>query len=79
MRGGETLGTITLWFDPNFGQGLLRERRSQMLWLVAVQVIASLMFLMPLLVSRVLRPVERLKAQASALAGPGGRCADRSV
>ena len=71
MRGGETLGSVTLWFDPNFGQGLLRERRSQMLWLVAVQVIASLMFLMPLLVSRVLRPVERLKAQASALLDQG--------
>ena len=71
MRGGETLGTVTLWFDPNFGHGLLRERRSQMLWLVAVQVIASLMFLMPLLVSRVLRPVERLKAQASALLDQG--------
>ena len=70
-RGRETLGTITLWFDPNFGQGLLRERRSQMLWLVAVQVIASLLFLMPLLVSRVLRPVERLKAQASALLDQG--------
>lgn len=71
MRGSEALGTITLWFDPNFGQGLLRERRSQMLWLVAVQVIASLIFLMPLLVSRVLRPVERLKAQASALLDQG--------
>ena len=79
MRGGETLGTITLWFDPNFGQGLLRERRSQMLWLVAVQVIASLMFLMPLLVSRVLRPVERLKAQASALLDQGAGAPDGSV
>ena len=58
MRGSEALGTITLWFDPNFGQGLLRERRSQMLWLVAVQVIASLIFLMPLLVlvSNTLQP-----------------------
>ena len=45
LRGGEALGKVTLWFDPNFGQGLLRERRSQMLWLVAVQVFASLMFL----------------------------------
>lgn len=71
MRGGESLGTVTLWFDPNFGQGLLRERRSQMLWLVAVQVLASLIVLMPLLVSRVLKPVERLKAQATALLDQG--------
>ena len=71
VRGGEALGTMTLWFDPTFGQGLLRERRSQMLLLVAVQVIASLAVLMPLLVSRVLKPVERLKAQASALLEQG--------
>ncbi len=71
IRAGETLGTVKVWFDPDFGQGLLRERRSQMLWLVAVQVLASLMFLMPLLVSRVLRPVERLKAQATALLDQG--------
>jgi diguanylate cyclase len=70
-RGGETLGTVTLWFDAEFGQGHLRERRSQMLWLVAVQVLASLAFLMPLLVSRVVRPVERLKLQTTALLDHG--------
>jgi len=67
LRAGEPLGTLTVWFDATFGESLLQQRRSQMLWLVAVQVLASLVVLMPLLVSRVLRPVERLKAQASAL------------
>ena len=67
MRFGEALGTLTVWFDARFGEGLLQQRRNQMLWLVAVQVLASLAVLMPLLVSRVLKPVERLKVQASAL------------
>ena len=67
QRSGEPLGAVTVWFDATFGNGLLQERRSQMLWLVAAQVLASLAVLMPLLVSRVLKPVERLKAQASAL------------
>ncbi len=67
QRSGESLGTVTVWFDATFGDLLLQQRRSQMLWLVAAQVLASLAVLMPLLVSRVLKPVERLKAQASAL------------
>jgi diguanylate cyclase (GGDEF)-like protein len=67
QRSGESLGTVTVWFDATFGDSLLQQRRSQMLWLVAAQVLASLAVLMPLLVSRILKPVERLKAQASAL------------
>ncbi len=67
QRSGESLGTVTVWFDATFGDSLLQQRRSQMLWLVAAQVLASLAVLMPLLVSRVLKPVERLKTQASAL------------
>ena len=66
-RSGETLGTVVVWFDMAYGQNLLLQRRSEMLLLVALQVLASLMVLMPLLVSRVLKPIERLKEQASAL------------
>ncbi len=66
-RSGETLGSVTVWFDMAYGQNLLLQRRSEMLLLVALQVLASLMVLMPLLVSRVLKPIERLKEQASAL------------
>lgn len=67
MRVGEPLGTLTVWFDMTHGQGLLQQRRSQMLMLVAVQVIASLLLLTPVLVARILMPIERLKQQATAL------------
>ena len=67
VRSGEVLGTLVVWFDATYGQGLLQARRSQMLSLVALQVLAILAVLMPVLVSRVLRPIERLKEQASAL------------
>lgn len=67
VRSGETLGKLTVWFDTNYGRGLLQERRTQMLLLVAFQVIASLLMLAPVLVARVLKPIERLKVQASAL------------
>src|SRR3990167_1106257 len=67
VRSGEVLGTLVVWFDATYGQGLLQARRSQMLSLVALQVLAILAVLMPVLESRVLRPIERLKEQASAL------------
>jgi diguanylate cyclase (GGDEF)-like protein len=66
-RSGESLGKLIIWFDANYGQGLLEQRRSQMLMLVALQVLVSAGVLIPMLVSRVLRPIERLKVQASAL------------
>ncbi|MDP3655029.1 MAG: EAL domain-containing protein [Rhodoferax sp.] len=71
VRTGEKLGTLTVWFDAAYGQGALQQRRLQMLLLVAVQVIASLLMLTPVLVSRILNPVERLKAQATALLAHG--------
>lgn len=67
VRSGESLGTLIVWFDASHGQGLLQARRDQMLVLVALQVLAILAVLMPVLVSRVLRPIERLKEHASAL------------
>lgn len=66
-RSGEPLGNLVIWFDATYGQSLLEQRRSQMLVLVALQVLVSVGVLIPVLVSRVLRPIERLKAQASAL------------
>ena len=56
-----------VWIDASYGQGLLQARRDQMLVLVALQVLAILAVLMPVLVSRVLKPIERLKEQATAL------------
>ena len=72
MRGGEPLGTLTVWFDTTHGQALLQQRRSQMLMLVALQVIVSLLILTPVLVARILQPIERLKEQATALLEQGG-------
>jgi diguanylate cyclase len=69
-RNGENLGVLTVWFDLAYGDSLLTRRRFEMLILVALQVLASLAVLMPMLVNRVLEPVERLKAQASALLQP---------
>ncbi|CAM8649068.1 COG5001 Predicted signal transduction protein containing a membrane domain, an EAL and a GGDEF domain [Comamonadaceae bacterium] len=67
MRNGESLGTLVLWFDADYGRGLLQARRDQMLVLVLLQTLAILAVLMPILVTRVLRPIERLKEHASAL------------
>ena len=67
LRVGEPLGTLTVWFDMTYGQGVLQQRRSQMLMLVALQVIVSLLMLTPVLVARILQPIERLKEQATAL------------
>jgi len=66
-RSGEPLGNLVIWFDATYGQSLLEQRRSQMLVLVALQVLVSVGVLIPVLVSRVLRPIERLKAQATSL------------
>jgi diguanylate cyclase (GGDEF)-like protein len=72
VRSGETLGNLVVWFDASYGRGLLAQRRNQMFMLVALQVLVSLAVLTPMLVSRVLKPIERLKLQASALVDPTG-------
>jgi len=66
-RGGETIGTLTMWFDSTYGQTLRAQRRTEMLVLVAVQVLLSMLALAAALVLRVFRPLENLKLQASAL------------
>ncbi len=66
-RMGQTLGTLTLWFDDAYGRGLLDERRTQMVILVSLQVLVALGVMVPVLVSRVLKPIERLKLQATSL------------
>lgn len=69
-RGPEQLGRLTVWFDMAYGQSLRSQRRNEMIMLVAVQVLASVLLLALVLVVRVFRPLERLKAQASALLEP---------
>ena len=67
VRGGDSLGMLTVWFDLSYGQTLASERRMEMLVLVLLQVLAILAVLVPILVVRVLRPIERLKQQATAM------------
>ena len=67
LRGGESIGTLHLWFDKKYGEKLVNQRRIQMMWLVLVQVILSMLALMGLLTYRLLIPIERLKNQATAL------------
>ncbi len=69
-RGPEQLGQLTVWFDMAYGQAQRSQRRYEMVSLVAVQVLASVLLLALVLVVRVFRPLERLKAQASALLEP---------
>ena len=72
-RSREQVGNLVVWFDANFGQAILQQRRNQMLLLVALQVALSMGVLIPILVARVIRPIERLKLQASAMVDPSGR------
>lgn len=67
VRGSESLGMLTVWFDLTYGQSLASQRRTEMLGLVLLQVLATLAVLVPILVVRVLRPIERLKLQATAM------------
>lgn len=66
-RDGELIGALHVWFDTAAGQKILNERRNNMLWLVSIQALISLGILSVVLVGRVLRPIDRLKQQATAL------------
>lgn len=66
-RSAEVIGNMVVWFDAHYGQGQLEQRRSQMVMLVVLQVLLSVGVLLPMLVYRVLHPIERLKAQATSL------------
>ena len=70
-RDGELIGALHVWFDASAGRKLLRERRINMLWLVSIQALVSLGVLSAVLLVRVLRPIARLKDQATALVTAG--------
>lgn len=67
LRGTEQLGTLIVWFDAAYGDALLQARRTQMATLVTIQVLASLLLLVPVLVYRIFRPIKRLKEQTTTL------------
>jgi diguanylate cyclase (GGDEF)-like protein len=67
-RSGVTVGSLVIWFDSRLDEELLQKYRHQMLLLIAFQIAMTLGVLIPVLVARVMRPIERLKQHASALA-----------
>ena len=71
---GQTLGEIRIRFNDTEIDTLLADRRAIVLRLVLAQVLAGTLVLLAVLYTRLLRPFNRLKTQASAIAtrGPAG-------
>jgi diguanylate cyclase (GGDEF)-like protein len=67
LHEGQQVARLRLSFDDTEVDRLLAERRGLMWWLVPAQVLAGVLVLMGVLSLRLLRPIDRLKAQASAL------------
>jgi diguanylate cyclase (GGDEF)-like protein len=67
-REGEALGELEVWFDPAQIDRLLAERREANVELAALQVLLSVAVLLAVLYRRLLRPIQRLKRQASQIA-----------
>ncbi len=68
QREGVVLGKLTIWFDGHQLDRLLAERSRAALWLAGLQILFSLALLLPVMLRRLLGPIKRLKAQASAIA-----------
>ncbi len=64
---GRRIARLRLGFDDTEIDRLLAERRHLMWWLVPAQVAVGVFVLLAVLSARLLRPLDRLKAQASAL------------
>ena len=68
QREDVVLGELTIWFDGHQLDRLLAERSRAALWLAGLQILFSLALLWPVMLRRLLGPIERLKTQASAIA-----------
>ncbi len=62
------LGELTLEFDPAQIDRVLAQRGTAALQLAGLQILLSLALLLPVMARRLLRPIARLKSQASAMA-----------
>ncbi len=71
QREGVLLGELTMWFDGRQLDRLLAERSRAALRLAGLQILFSLGLLLPVMLRRLLGPIARLKAQASAMANLG--------
>ena len=67
-REGETLGELEIWFDPNQLEATLQDRSRATLSLAALQVLVGALALLAILTKRLLKPIQRLKQQASDIA-----------
>jgi len=68
VHDGLRVGTLRLWFDDSELDRLLSERRASVLRQVIVQVTVGIVVLLGVLSLRLLRPIDQLKATASAIA-----------
>ena len=67
-REGLPLGDLVMWFDAGEVDRLLAERQRTTLLLVGLQMLAMMGLLVPMLLRRLVRPIQRLKQQASDIA-----------
>lgn len=77
IAGGQLLGTLRMGFDTRVRDQLLSDRQGALMRLVAAQVVLGALVLLWVLNWRLLRPIDRLKRQASAMAQPDARAAPR--
>ena len=68
LHEGQLVANLRLSFDATEIDQLVAQRQRIMWWLVAVQVVVGVMVLLGVLSLRLLRPIHRLKLQASTLA-----------
>jgi diguanylate cyclase (GGDEF)-like protein len=68
LHEGQVVANLRLSFDATEIDQMLAQRQGIMWWLVAAQVVVGVMVLLGVLSLRLLRPIHRLKLQASTLA-----------
>ncbi len=68
QREGQTLGELEIWFDPHQLDAALQEQSRATLTLAALQVLVGALALLAILTQRLLKPIQRLKQQASDIA-----------
>jgi diguanylate cyclase (GGDEF)-like protein len=68
LHEGQVIANLRLSFDATEVDQMLAQRQGIMWWLVAAQVVVGVMVLLGVLSLRLLRPIHRLKLQASMLA-----------
>ncbi|MFC7461720.1 putative bifunctional diguanylate cyclase/phosphodiesterase [Hydrogenophaga defluvii] len=78
FREGLLLGSLQVWFDTRLQSPAVRQGQWQLVALVLLQMCASLLVLSVFLTRRVARPVERLKALASAMVAHGAEPSART-